>query len=326
VKPDGEVRWLESRGRAAHEGTGNVTRVYGISRDITARREQERRIGQLSRIHAVLSGINTTIARTRDRALLLREACRIAVEQGGFGLVWLGLLDRAANEIKVASHHGFEPHGSADFAVAFGESGAIHSSTAWLAMTERRPVWSNDIASEPARNPVRAQAIARGFQSAISLPLVTAGESVGVLILFANERDFFDAEEVKLLTELAADISLALENIDKEEKLQFLAHFDPLTGLPNRALFRQRLSRMLVSAKRARTHTTVALTDIKRFRQINETFGREMGEELLREFAQRLRGFWPEPEKVARVGSDSFALVLSGSDGMHDAVAIAATL
>jgi PAS domain S-box-containing protein len=50
VKPDGEVRWLESRGRAAHDDTGKVVRIYGISRDITARREQERGIGQLSRI------------------------------------------------------------------------------------------------------------------------------------------------------------------------------------------------------------------------------------------------------------------------------------
>jgi diguanylate cyclase (GGDEF)-like protein len=281
---------------------------------------------QLSRIHAVLSGINTTIARTRDRALLLKEACRIAVEQGGFGLVWLGLLDRAANEVKVAAHHGFEPHGSADFPVAFGKCGQIHSSTAWRAMTERRPVWSNDIAQEPVRNPVRSQAIARGFRSAISLPLVIAGESVGILILFAGERDFFDAEEVKLLTELAADISLALENIDKEEKLQFLAHFDELTGLPNRALFRQRLSQMLASAKHDGTHTTVALTAIKRFDQINETFGRDMGDALLREFAQRLRGVWPEPENVARIGSGSLALMLSGSREMHDAVAIAATL
>ena len=326
VKPDSEVRWLESRGRAAHDETGNVVRVYGISRDVTVRHEQERRIVQLSRFHAVLSGINTTIARTRDRALLLREACRIAVEQGGFGVVWLGLLDRAASEVKVAAHHGFEPPEAAEFAVAFGERGETHSSTAWQAMTERRPVWSNDITEEPARNPVRSQALARGFRSAISLPLVTAGESIGVVILFASERDFFDAEEVKLLTELAADISLALENIDKEEKLEFLTHFDELTGLPNRALFRERLSQMLVSAKQGRAHMTVALADIKRFRQVSETFGREMGDALLREFAQRLRGFWPEPENIARIGSDSFALVLSGSSGMRDAVVIAATL
>jgi|KBSSwiStaDraftv2_1062776.scaffolds.fasta_scaffold16500_2 diguanylate cyclase (GGDEF)-like protein/PAS domain S-box-containing protein len=326
VMPDGEVRWLESRGRAAHDDTGKAVRIYGVSRDITARREQERRIVQLSRIHAVLSGINTTIARTRDRALLLREACRIAVEQGGFGLVWLGLLDRAANEVKVAAHHGFDPHGSADFAVAFGECGAIHSSTAWQAMTERRPVWSSDITQESARNSIRSQAIARGFRSAISLPLVTAGESVGILILFASECDFFDAEEVKLLTELAADISLALENIDKEEKLRFLARFDELTGLPNRALFRERLSQILASAKHGGTHTTMALADIKRFRQMNETFGREMGDALLREFARRLRSFWPEPENVARVGSDCFALALAGTSGVHDAAFIAATL
>jgi diguanylate cyclase (GGDEF)-like protein len=70
----------------------------------------------------------------------------------------------------------------------------------------------------------------------------------------------------------------------------------------------------------------VALIDIKRFREISETFGREMADALLLEFAQRLRSFWPEPENVARIGSDSFAVALSDSGGMHDAAGIAATL
>jgi diguanylate cyclase len=105
-----------------------------------------------------------------------------------------------------------------------------------------------------------------------------------------------------------------------------VAQFDELTGLPNRALFRERLSQTLASAKLGRAQTTVALVDIKRFSQVNDAFGPEMGDALLSAFAQRLRVFWPEPKNLARVGADAFALVLLGDGGMHDAVGIAATL
>ena len=91
-------------------------------------------------------------------------------------------------------------------------------------------------------------------------------------------------------------------------------------------LFRERLSQMLANAKHGRTSVTVALADIKRFRQVNETFGREMGDALLQAFGQRLRSLWPEPENVARVGSDCFALALSDPGRTRDALDIAAKL
>src|SRR5438552_6377574 len=105
-----------------------------------------------------------------------------------------------------------------------------------------------------------------------------------------------------------------------------VAQFDGLTGLPNRALFLERLSHTLASAKEERAHTTVALVDIKRFGQMNEALGRGMGDALLRALAQRLRVFWTEPENVAKVGPDAFALGLVEAGGMHDAIGIAATL
>ncbi len=69
---------------------GNVLGYRGVARDITHHRSQQERIARLSRIQAVLSGINSTIVRVRDRRELLREACRIAVQQGGFRMAWIG--------------------------------------------------------------------------------------------------------------------------------------------------------------------------------------------------------------------------------------------
>ena len=82
VKPDGSIRWIHDRAFPVRDGNGEVYRVVGVAEDVTLREEHEKRITRLNRVYAVLSGINTTIVRTRDRQELFDEACRIAVELG----------------------------------------------------------------------------------------------------------------------------------------------------------------------------------------------------------------------------------------------------
>ena len=68
-------------------------------RDVTARKEAENRIIHLNRVHAMLSGINTLIVRVRDRNELFSEACRIATDEGGFRMIWIGLIDHTLQKI-----------------------------------------------------------------------------------------------------------------------------------------------------------------------------------------------------------------------------------
>src|SRR5437879_760337 len=84
VKPDGEIRWIQGRGRFTGDAAGNVVRIDGISRDVTERREHERKLARLSRVHALLGGINSAIVRVHSRDELFRDACRIAVGAGQF--------------------------------------------------------------------------------------------------------------------------------------------------------------------------------------------------------------------------------------------------
>src|SRR6185369_5713381 len=105
------------------------------------------------------------------------------------------------------------------------------------AVREKKAAFSNDIASEPnIGGGGRKEAIRRRYSSIVALPLLVEGTVVGVLSLVAKERDFFNSDELKLLEELAGDISFALEHIGKEEKLNYLVYYDALTGLPNRTL------------------------------------------------------------------------------------------
>src|SRR6266850_2801901 len=308
VKPGGEIRWIQGRGRFAGDAAGNVVRIDGISRDITERREHELRLARLSRVQAVLSGINSAIVRVHSRDELFRDACRIAVGAGQFRMAWVGVVDREAMQVKPVAWEG-EVRGFFDNA-PLAVTGTGGQSLVGQAVREKKPVISNDIQNDPQRL-MKKECLERGISSLAVLPLVVGGETAGVLALYAGESRFFDSAEMKLLMELAGNIAFALEHIGQEERLTYLAYYDALTGLPNRALFHERLTQVLHAAKHGRTQVVVAAGDINRFRLINDTFGRQAGDALLREFAQRLKTIWPEPDHVARISGDVFAGALA---------------
>ncbi len=105
-----------------------------------------------------------------------------------------------------------------------------------------------------------------------------------------------------------------------EERVQFLAYFDALTGLPNRALMKDRLAQAMASARRKHERVAVLFLDLDRFKLINDSLGHTVGDLLLKEVAERLKGCTRECDTVARIGGDEFVVVLTG---LHEASEIA---
>ena len=318
----GVDRWFQVSKRPVMGADGAVEMVLVVATEITDRRLQELRIRRLNRILAVLSGINSAIVRIRDRQQLFEEACRIAVEHGGFGMAWIGRYDAASQEIKPVAAAGPAKE-SLLMSNTLTLRGSAPRTGGTIARTiqERRPIFSNDITAEPeGGSERRAEAIRRGYRSVISLPLVVEGAVVGTMSLFATEPDFFDDEEVKLLTGLADDISFALDHIGKEERLSYLAYYDVLTGLPNRTLFQDRLEQRVSAARGDDKVFSVMMLDIERFRHINDTHGRQAGDGLLRAFAARLKTALGETDVLAHVGGDYFAVATRLAEGTADAV------
>jgi diguanylate cyclase (GGDEF)-like protein len=144
----------------------------------------------------------------------------------------------------------------------------------------------------------------------VILPIKVVGEVVGVLALYSGEAAFFDATEMRLLEELAGDIGFAIGHIGRDERLRYLALYDPLTGLHNRDSFRESVAQYIHLAPRESRRAAIVLFDIQRFHTINDTFGREAGDELLKHVAKRWRTLAVDGNLICRLGGDQFGVLV----------------
>ncbi len=110
-----------------------------------------------------------------------------------------------------------------------------------------------------------------------------------------------------LLEWLTADLSYALEHIETSRRLQHLAYYDALTGLPNASLFQDRLDQLVHAAAPDGGKVCVVVMDLERFTQINDTLGREVGDRVLRGVTARLEQCLEEPYTLGRISADTFA-------------------
>ncbi|BDT66615.1 hypothetical protein os1_07780 [Comamonadaceae bacterium OS-1] len=308
-RDDGSKVWLELRRHAQFAG-GRWT-IVTLVRDITERKKSDHRILHLNRVYAMLSGINALQVRVRDRNLLLRHACQIAVEDGGFCASWIGLVDHSAMKIMPMASYGLD----SEFLAVLKDRMALevyepkNRSLVAAVLRSKSEVVSNDVQNDP-RAFFPHYYRQREIRSAVLLPLMIANEIVGVFTLYAREQDFFGPDEMALLKELSVDISFAIDHIDKQDQLRYLAYFDALTGLANRHLFLERVTQYMRSANISNRKLAVFLIDLEGFKNINDSFGQTVGDALLIQVAVWLTRFVGDSNLVAHLGADHFAVVI----------------
>jgi diguanylate cyclase (GGDEF)-like protein/PAS domain S-box-containing protein len=304
------IRWNNSVLRSV---AGDVIGTASIGEDITEQKRSELKIKRLNRVYAVLSGINSLIVRAQDRDLLFKEVCEVAIEHGGFKMAWIGVVDRSAQKIVPIASAGADPAFVALIKDRFSlrEDVPIYRTDHTArAVREKRAIVVNEIEGDTTVFLTKDR-IERGIFSMAILPLMASNEALGVLALYAEETEFFDEKELKLLTELASNIALATDHIDKRQRLDYLSYYDVLTGLANRSLFLERVGQYVRSATGPGHTLALFLIDLERFKNINDTLGQAAGDLLLRLVAEWLTVNVGDANLLARVGADRFAVVMT---------------
>jgi diguanylate cyclase (GGDEF)-like protein len=170
-----------------------------------------------------------------------------------------------------------------------------------------------------------------GLQSFVVLPLASQQQLAGVLALGTAPGAPRSGDDLLQARRLADQVAVALSNVRMLDQVRTLAYYDSLTGLRNRASYKERLAQALAAAQRDRRHAAAFFIDLDGFGRINDSLGHDLGDELLRQVAGRLRsccqGAGDDPAggraEVARMGGDEFTVLLRGMADADDAVALA---
>jgi diguanylate cyclase (GGDEF)-like protein len=166
----------------------------------------------------------------------------------------------------------------------------------------------------------------QGIRSAAHVVVNSKTAPIGVISVYAREPGRFVTENVSFLHAIAHVAETAFARKSAEERMNFLAQFNALTGLPNRSLFLDRVAQALAQATRGGWLAGVIFVDLDRFKIINDTWGHAAGNKMLLLAAKRLAECASSGDTVAHVGADEFAIVLSKLHTPDDAIPAAARI
>jgi PAS domain S-box-containing protein/diguanylate cyclase (GGDEF)-like protein len=324
---DGQFRWLERNAISLHDDQGRPIGYRGIDRDITQRREQQTRIQRLSRSHRMLSSINSAILRVRGRADLFQEACRIAVDQGGYDRAMVSQVDPVAGELRAVAWSGARSEFLERSVTSLQVAPSDPFDMNLQALLSGVAMVSDDLSQVAAQSAFKNAMLDLGFRSCVVLPLAVDHTPIGTLMLNSTQTSMLDTAELRVLQELAANIGYALQYFDKEDAVQFLSYFDSVTGLAKRSLFCDRFARSLAATTGADASgaaasgavasgavgSTVAVVvfDVQRLSLVNDSLGRDVGDRLLEQIAERLKNHFGDARSVAHFGGGTFAAFFS---------------
>lgn len=205
-RKDGTRFWAEALLTAVTGPDGRLIGFAKVTRDRSERRAHEDHMRRLNQLYALVSDINQAIVRLRAIAVLFPVACRVAVEEGGFSLAWIGLLDRGTPHMEVAGAAPADPTALAPQLMA----GAPAMSLAEEALRTGRPAVVADIRELPLAAAWDRLAPEGEYRSSAAFPLLVDGEAIGVFCLYAAEPSFFDGDQYSLLVELAQNLAFAV--------------------------------------------------------------------------------------------------------------------
>ena len=275
-----------------------------------ARRAAEHHAQHLSRVLQMLSGVNAAVVRIANREKLLNEACRLAHRTGGYSFAFVALIDPGTGTARPVAWAGENVQELHD--VVFSVNEEDTSVTATVLRTGEATI---SAFVPTAANFDPTDTILSATQAFACLPLKVDGTTVGALMFGARPGVEMDDEELRLLGEVASNLSFAIQYLDKQDEVRFLSYFDSLTGLAKRALFCERVGRAIGAHDSEPIRASVLVFDIEQLSTLNDAFGRHVGDLLLQCVADRLKDRLHGTDRAAHLSGGTFAALCATEPG-----------
>lgn len=292
LRKDGGVVHIQWSARWSAEDRLRIA----VARDVTALRRADQTRNALYRISEAAHSAGTLRALCDGVHDLIRELFP------GNDL-YLAFVDSASGILKV-------PDWSSDEADGWTEQPVEDGSALASVIAEGQPLLATRDPHQ--QGPGLKNLPASGRSDWLGVPLIARESILGALVVEStSDNTHYRAADRELLQFVATQVATAVERKRAEEKLRFMAHHDPLTGLTNRALFYDRLETALRSANRNQSRLALLYLDLNEFKRINDTWGHEAGDEVLREVARRLENGTRQADTVGRMGGDEFTVLLT---------------
>lgn len=184
------------------------------------------------------------------------------------------------------------------------------------------PVWVEDLSK--AKDLPRAEmALNAGLKAAIAFPIWDGKKLIAIFEFFSPGILTPDRPLLGVFEKLGLHLAIVFQRKWEQEAVRHQAYHDVLTGLPNRVLFKDRITQALAHASRNKQRLAVLFLDLDRFKIVNDTRGHQVGDELLQDVAARLNKAMREMDTIARLGGDEFMVLLPEIDQVEDAAKVA---
>ncbi len=318
LRSDGGHIFIDASLGPLRDAAGAVIGIIAVAADITEQKRAERQ-------QAMEHGVTRLLAEAESIEQVMPEIIRTMCESLGcaYGArrVW------NEREQKIGSAEIWSEPGAeiGRFLEASREPRALPQTSGGLlrrVLTSGEPTWIADVTEDPSFRR-GAEARQAGLRGAFAFPIRFGSEVLGIMEFFSRESRPPDQMLVQSTRSIGSQIGQFMARGQAEERVRHLAHFDELTGLPNRALFNQRLNHALARARRAEQPLAVLFIDLDRFKNVNDTLGHEAGDRVLKEVAQRLRGCLREVDTVSRLGGDEFVVLIETASRPADVAEVA---
>ncbi|MGA8051347.1 MAG: PAS domain S-box protein [Burkholderiales bacterium] len=314
---DGSYAVVEDRGLVLRDERGTPARMIGSMIDVTARVLAEEQLAAHARRHEAVARLGQMALDHADLQALFAEAVRVLKESGADAAV-LAEGGPEPGEFVVCAGVG---EGCEQF---IGDVATAASDSCWRRVLEGESQVISDrdyFLARPADRP-RTQWLRR-MGSAVYAPLRGDAAPLGVLAMYSLREHAFRDEDLRFAEAIGNVVSTAVQSRAAQTRLEYLAQFDALTGLPNRNLLHDRLQQTIVQSRRSERSGAVLFIDLDRFKLVNDTLGHQLGDELIAQAGKRLQDCVRPGDTVGRVSGDEFAVVLAELAHPDDASLIA---